>query len=171
LHPLVAPLERPRTGYLGCQQLDDRPFHRIRFPGYRLTPLNALSFLLAIVFFFIEALALIMALTHTYESLDATCRICWNRRIDRLEPQPNYLPIVSLHVPAYNEPPELVAETLKSLAALDYPDYEVLVIDNNTRIARPGASWKTPAASLGQGFISCTWTNGRVTNPAPSISP
>jgi hypothetical protein len=52
------------------------------------TPLNALSFLLAIVFFFIEALALVMALTHTYESLDATCRINCNRRIDRLEPQP-----------------------------------------------------------------------------------
>jgi len=40
---------------------------------------------------------------------------------------------VSIHVPAYNEPPEMLIETLNALAALDYPDYEVLVIDNNTR--------------------------------------
>ena len=42
------------------------------------------------------------------------------------------LPKVSVHVPAYNEPPDMLIETLDALAALDYPDYEVLVIDNNT---------------------------------------
>ena len=35
--------------------------------------------------------------------------------------------------PAYNEPPEMLIETLDALAALDYPDFEVLVIDNNTK--------------------------------------
>jgi len=44
-----------------------------------------------------------------------------------------WLPKVSVHVPAYNEPPELLAETLDALAALDYPNFEVLVIDNNTK--------------------------------------
>jgi exo-beta-1,3-glucanase (GH17 family)/cellulose synthase/poly-beta-1,6-N-acetylglucosamine synthase-like glycosyltransferase len=39
---------------------------------------------------------------------------------------------VSIHVPAYNEPPAMVIETLDALARLDYPDFEVLVIDNNT---------------------------------------
>jgi cellulose synthase/poly-beta-1,6-N-acetylglucosamine synthase-like glycosyltransferase len=96
------------------------------------TPLNALSFILALIFFFIEAIALLMALSHTYESLDALCRIRWRRRVDRLTPQPGYLPMVSLHVPAYNEPPEVVESTLRSLARLDYPNYEVLVVDNNT---------------------------------------
>ena len=43
------------------------------------------------------------------------------------------LPKVSVHVPAYNEPPEMLMQTLDALAKLDYPDYEVLVIDNNTR--------------------------------------
>ncbi len=43
------------------------------------------------------------------------------------------LPFVSVHVPAYNEPPELLKETLDGLAALDYPRFEVLVIDNNTK--------------------------------------
>ncbi|MBI3539458.1 MAG: glycosyltransferase, partial [Candidatus Eisenbacteria bacterium] len=40
---------------------------------------------------------------------------------------------VSLHVPAYAEPPELVMATLDALAALEYPNFEVLVIDNNTK--------------------------------------
>ena len=42
-------------------------------------------------------------------------------------------PKVSLHLPICNEPPDLVIETLESLAALDYPNFEVLVIDNNTK--------------------------------------
>ncbi|MEW5703318.1 MAG: glycosyltransferase [Pseudomonadota bacterium] len=41
-------------------------------------------------------------------------------------------PKVSVHVPAYREKPEMLIATLNSLAALDYPDYEVLVIVNNT---------------------------------------
>ncbi len=40
---------------------------------------------------------------------------------------------VSIHVPCYNEPPAMVIETLDALARLEYPDFEVLVIDNNTR--------------------------------------
>ncbi len=43
------------------------------------------------------------------------------------------LPFVSVHVPAYNEPPDMMIETLNALAALDYPRFEVLVIDNNTK--------------------------------------
>ncbi|MBI1423908.1 MAG: glycosyltransferase [Gammaproteobacteria bacterium] len=43
------------------------------------------------------------------------------------------LPRVSIHVPAYNEPPEMLAQTLRALAQLDYPNYEVIVIDNNTK--------------------------------------
>lgn len=43
------------------------------------------------------------------------------------------LPMVSIHVPAYNEPPDMLMATLNALAALDYPRYEVIVIDNNTK--------------------------------------
>ena len=43
------------------------------------------------------------------------------------------LPMVSIHVPAYNEPPDMLMATLDALAALDYPRYEVIVIDNNTK--------------------------------------
>ena len=42
-------------------------------------------------------------------------------------------PMVSIHVPAYNEPPAMLKRTLNALAKLDYPNFEVLVIDNNTK--------------------------------------
>jgi cellulose synthase/poly-beta-1,6-N-acetylglucosamine synthase-like glycosyltransferase len=41
--------------------------------------------------------------------------------------------MVSVHVPAYNEPPDMMIETLNALAVLDYPRFEVIVIDNNTK--------------------------------------
>jgi exo-beta-1,3-glucanase (GH17 family)/cellulose synthase/poly-beta-1,6-N-acetylglucosamine synthase-like glycosyltransferase len=41
-------------------------------------------------------------------------------------------PKVSVHLPICNEPPEMVKLTLDALARLDYENYEVLVIDNNT---------------------------------------
>jgi cellulose synthase/poly-beta-1,6-N-acetylglucosamine synthase-like glycosyltransferase len=96
------------------------------------SPLNPISFIIALIFFFIEMTALVLALSHTYENLDVMCRVRWRNRIEQIEPVPGYTPMVSLHVPAYDEPPEVVEETLRSLAQLDYPNYEVLVIDNNT---------------------------------------
>ena len=41
-------------------------------------------------------------------------------------------PRVSIHVPTYNEPPQMVMGTLDALTRLDYEDYEVIVLDNNT---------------------------------------
>jgi hypothetical protein len=41
--------------------------------------------------------------------------------------------MVSLHIPAYNEPPELLIETIKAVERIDYPNFEVVVIDNNTK--------------------------------------
>ena len=43
------------------------------------------------------------------------------------------LPMVSVHVPAYNEPAAMMIETLDALARLDYPRFEIIVIDNNTK--------------------------------------
>lgn len=42
-------------------------------------------------------------------------------------------PFVSIHVPCYNEPPEILKNTLRSLLNLDYQEYEVIVIDTNTK--------------------------------------
>src|SRR6266576_1406655 len=49
-----------------------------------------------------------------------------------------------LHVPAHNEPPDMVIDTLRSLLRLDYPRYEVICIDDNTddeRLWRPVEQW------------------------------
>jgi exo-beta-1,3-glucanase (GH17 family)/cellulose synthase/poly-beta-1,6-N-acetylglucosamine synthase-like glycosyltransferase len=45
---------------------------------------------------------------------------------------PESSPRVSVHVPCYNEPPQMVIETLEHLAKLDYENFEVIVLDNNT---------------------------------------
>jgi len=62
------------------------------------------------------------------------------------------LPRVSIHVPAYNEPPEMMIETLNALARLDYPDFEVLVIDNNTRDPAVWQPVEAHCATLGPRF-------------------
>jgi cellulose synthase/poly-beta-1,6-N-acetylglucosamine synthase-like glycosyltransferase len=41
-------------------------------------------------------------------------------------------PKVSLHLCCYSEPPDMVIKSLDHLARLEYPNYEVLVCDNNT---------------------------------------
>ena len=42
-------------------------------------------------------------------------------------------PKVSIHVPCYNEPPDMVIETIEALRKLRYDNYEVLIVDNNTK--------------------------------------
>ncbi len=116
------------------------------------TPLSLTSFMLAIVFFFIETIALLLALTHTYESLDAMTRVRWQRRVTQLPRAPGFYPKVSLHVPTYNEPPEVVERTLRSLAALDYPNFEVLVIDNNTPDEQTWRALDTITENMGSRF-------------------
>ena len=75
----------------------------------------------------------IVLLTEAHELAEAV----WIRKRRReflpVEADDAYRPKVSIHVPCYNEPPEMVKQTLDALAALDYPDYEVLIIDNNTK--------------------------------------
>ncbi len=63
-----------------------------------------------------------------------------------------YRPKVSVHVPCYNEPPEMVKQTLDALAALDYPDFEVLVIDNNTQDPAVWEPLKAHCERLGERF-------------------
>lgn len=63
-----------------------------------------------------------------------------------------HYPRVSIHVPTHNEPPLMVMQTLNALAHLDYPNFEVLLIDNNTSddsLWRPVASH---CAALGPRF-------------------
>jgi len=41
-------------------------------------------------------------------------------------------PKVSIHIPAYREPPQMLLQTINSVARLDYPNFECVVVINNT---------------------------------------
>jgi exo-beta-1,3-glucanase (GH17 family)/cellulose synthase/poly-beta-1,6-N-acetylglucosamine synthase-like glycosyltransferase len=41
-------------------------------------------------------------------------------------------PKVSIHIPAFREPPEMLLRTIDSVARLDYPNFECAVVINNT---------------------------------------
>jgi cellulose synthase/poly-beta-1,6-N-acetylglucosamine synthase-like glycosyltransferase/exo-beta-1,3-glucanase (GH17 family) len=43
-----------------------------------------------------------------------------------------YAPKVSIHIPAYREPPEMLKATLDAVSRLTYPDFECIVVVNNT---------------------------------------
>jgi len=62
------------------------------------------------------------------------------------------LPMISVHVPAYNEPADMMIETLDALARLDYPRYEVIVIDNNTTDPDVWRPVESHCARLGKRF-------------------
>jgi len=76
----------------------------------------------------LELAALALPTSYLFEIVDALSRR--DDPVKALDPQ--YLPKVAIQVPAYNEPVEVVTETLRSLAELDYPDLIVQVVDNNT---------------------------------------
>ncbi|AZE71528.1 putative glucosyl transferase [Pseudomonas synxantha] len=75
----------------------------------------------------------IVLLTEAHELAEAVWTHKRRREFLPVIGDSHYRPKVSIHVPCYNEPPEMVKQTLDALAALDYPDYEVLIIDNNTK--------------------------------------
>lgn len=62
------------------------------------------------------------------------------------------LPMVSIHVPAYNEPPGMMIETLNALAKLNYPRFEVIVIDNNTKDPAIWQPVEKHCETLGESF-------------------
>jgi cellulose synthase/poly-beta-1,6-N-acetylglucosamine synthase-like glycosyltransferase len=99
-----------------------------------------------------ELIAAVMAGAYLWELCDALGTERWRRRITaaqsaklaELSRGETNLPFVSLHVPAHNEPPEMVIETLESLRRIDYPNYEVIAIDDNTddeALWRPVEAW------------------------------
>jgi exo-beta-1,3-glucanase (GH17 family)/cellulose synthase/poly-beta-1,6-N-acetylglucosamine synthase-like glycosyltransferase len=58
----------------------------------------------------------------------------WRRNYQRMQPLPaKQQQFVSIHLACYNEPPEMVIATIQSLEKLNYQQFEVLVVDNNTK--------------------------------------
>lgn len=87
------------------------------------------------------------------EHWEVLCRRRWMRPRRPLPPvRREHYPQVSLHVPACSEPPEIVIATLNALSWLDYPNFEVIVIDNNTKDARLWRPVEAHCQSLGERF-------------------
>ena len=100
-----------------------------------------------------QALAILVLLV---ESLEIS-EVLWNRKGKRSfqglsAPSDFVYPKVSLHLPIHNEPPEMVRKTLSALAELDYPNLEVLVIDNNTKDPSVWRPVETECRRLGSKF-------------------
>lgn len=85
-----------------------------------------LSFLLLVL----EIGALALSIVFAYEIADVLGRESTEARLPAAAA--TYRPRVCVQVPAYNEPPELVRQTLEALSRLDYPDFVVQVVVNNT---------------------------------------
>lgn len=80
-----------------------------------------------------ELAILAILLISGFEFVEVMWRQGWRREFGLLPLQPDdRRPMVSIHLACFNEPPEMVILTLDSLAQLDYPNFEVLVVDNNT---------------------------------------
>lgn len=67
----------------------------------------------------------------SYDGLRLNAR--WRRPREPLTKCTTAEPKVSIHVPCYSEPPDVVCATLKCLSALRYTNFEVIVCDNNTK--------------------------------------
>ena len=64
---------------------------------------------------------ILVLLAEAHEWAEAIWLQKWRRSFTPIELTDEELPMVSVHVPAYNEPPEMMIETLNALATLDYP--------------------------------------------------
>ncbi len=94
----------------------------------------------------------VVLLAEAHEWAEATWLSQWRRPFTLPRVPKEKLPMISVHVPAYNEPPDMMIETLNALAELDYPRYEVLVIDNNTKDPATWEPVRDHCEKLGEKF-------------------
>jgi exo-beta-1,3-glucanase (GH17 family)/cellulose synthase/poly-beta-1,6-N-acetylglucosamine synthase-like glycosyltransferase len=98
---------------------------------------SAHYFVTGAAFAFVLGLALLVPLVIIAMSrIEEIAAIAFGRRERRiLQPvaaEPGFAPKVSIHIPAYREPPEMLKQTLDAVARLDYPHFECIVVINNT---------------------------------------
>ncbi|MGB8603095.1 MAG: glycosyltransferase family 2 protein [Rhizomicrobium sp.] len=105
-----------------------------------LSYVDWIDLLLIIAMIPLVLLAAIVILTEGVELSSSLWRV-EARRVPAAIPEQGAR--VSVHVPCYNEPPDMMIETLNALSRLDYDDFEVIILDNNTP---DEATWKPVAA-------------------------
>jgi cellulose synthase/poly-beta-1,6-N-acetylglucosamine synthase-like glycosyltransferase len=95
---------------------------------------GAASMIGGVLLWVFELFAAVLSCAYLWEICEALGTQHWRRRPAPEAPAAgdSYLPMISLHVPAHNEPPGMVIDTLRSLVRLDYPRFEVILIDDNT---------------------------------------
>jgi cellulose synthase/poly-beta-1,6-N-acetylglucosamine synthase-like glycosyltransferase len=112
------------------------------------TPLGVTGRIGGLLLWALEVFAALLGAAYLWELCDALGREHWSRRsragvAPEAEPSAHH-PFVSLHVPSYEEPPEMVIQTLQTLSGLDYDNYEIIAIDDNTAdesLWRPVEEW------------------------------
>ncbi|WP_425478282.1 glycosyltransferase family 2 protein [Frateuria defendens] len=96
--------------------------------------LDWIDWTMLVLLFPAQIAILAILLINGFEFTEVLWRRQWVRHAGLLQPDPpGRQPFVSIHLACHNEPPEMVMITLDSLAALEYENYEVLVLDNNTK--------------------------------------
>ncbi len=96
-----------------------------------IAPTSIVETLTASLVLLFDLAAFLVWMSNINYQSDVLCRSRRGRPLPKADP--GYQPMVSLHIPAYNEPPELLIETIKAAERIDYPNFEVVVIDNNTK--------------------------------------
>lgn len=94
--------------------------------------LSRVGLVISLILFSVEFTVVILTVYFAFEVLDVTSRIRWRRHFSPHVGPNDYWPKVSIHVPAHAEPSEMVIQTLSALRNLDYPSYEVIMVDDNT---------------------------------------
>ena len=103
--------------------------------------------------FLAQGLLLIVLLAEAIEFVEVIWTRHGSRHFEPFEQAEGYPSNkVSIHVPIHNEPPEMVRETLAALSKLDYPNFEVLVLDNNTVDPKVWEPVRDYCAQLGPRF-------------------
>jgi cellulose synthase/poly-beta-1,6-N-acetylglucosamine synthase-like glycosyltransferase len=124
-----------------------------------LSDLGAASTAGGVLLWCLEVVAALMCCSYLWELCDVLGTEHWHRRRQPLDLRQRVptgalravlpgadspAPLVSVHVPAHNEPPDMVIDTLRALLRLDYPRTQIVVIDDNTddeSLWRPVESW------------------------------
>ncbi len=121
------------------------------------------------------AAMLMILLANAFEFTEVVWQKHWQRHFRPERPALDAVePFVSIHLPCHNEPPEMVIQTLASLARMHYRNFEVLVIDNNTKSED---TWKPVERYVerlndhasgrgGRASASSISTTGRASRPA-----
>jgi exo-beta-1,3-glucanase (GH17 family)/cellulose synthase/poly-beta-1,6-N-acetylglucosamine synthase-like glycosyltransferase len=74
------------------------------------------------------------------------------RLLGRASPSTGYAPKVSIHIPACREPVEMLKQTLDAIARLDYPNFECVIVINNTPDPAMWLPVQEHCAALGERF-------------------